>query len=173
MSRSEIQCPLHSLTHLTAILCHNNKRQRPTATACSATTAHSRSPVATERARVEGSVATEAAAEAATLSSLCCMGTTDSGRASERARRGKGGGGQLARGLRCPRERRGSGLLPRCPLFPCSVVGCSRARPPAARARHPCIVRRSLGHLCLSFCHSLAPSSVLQFDTPFRAEERI
>ena len=73
------------------------------------------------------------------------------------------------------RERRGSGLLPCCPLFPCSVVGCSRARPPAALARAPSLYRPSLAlsAVCLSFCHSLAPSSGLQFDTPFRAEERI
>ena len=73
------------------------------------------------------------------------------------------------------RERRGSGLLPCCPLFPCSVAGCSRARPPAALARAPSLYRPSLAlsAVCPSFCHSLAPSSVLQFDTPFRAEERI
>ena len=56
-------------------------QQQTTATACSTTTAHSTSPVATDRASEEGSPATEAAAEAATLSSLCCKGTTQGERA--------------------------------------------------------------------------------------------
>ena len=42
------------------------------------------------------------------------------------------------------RERRDSGLLPCCPLFPCSVVGCSRAHPPAPLARAPSLYRPSL-----------------------------
>ena len=50
-------------------------------TACSTTTAHSTSPVATDRASEGGSPATEAAAEVVTLSSLHCTGTTQGERA--------------------------------------------------------------------------------------------
>ena len=66
----------------------------------------------------------------------------------------------------------------------CRVALCSLARssvvlalvhPPPSLARAPSLYRPSLAlsAVCLSFCHSLAPSSGLQFDTPFRAEERI
>ena len=163
----------HSLTHSFTDLADPHSQQRRTATATNrpATTVHSRSPVATEGG---GSArGRQPQRQRRHSPSLLHLSTTRRKRASERAQQGRGGGGHVARGLRCWRERR----------VDCCCGALSFLPPPPSLGRlfpRPLalvsfVVRPSLSRsLCLSvyLSHCLSLSSSFSLTLRFGRRRR-